>query len=159
MTDTPARPIREAWAAGRPARNAWLTIPDTHLAEMVAARGISEAVTVDLQHGLFDHRMAVHAIRVHRIRRRPIAPLSTPDIPRRSRVAPVPPVLLTARHSGAEGCRDRTFCRGWFGESLIPDYGSFSLTSVSGTFSTGLYSFTASVASGRRCPMAHSAPA
>jgi 4-hydroxy-2-oxoheptanedioate aldolase len=63
MTDTPARPIRDAWAAGRPARNCWLTIPDAHLAEMVAARGIAEAVTVDLQHGLFDLGTAVHAIR------------------------------------------------------------------------------------------------
>jgi 4-hydroxy-2-oxoheptanedioate aldolase len=63
MTDTPARPVRDAWAAGRAARNAWLTIPDAHLAEMVAARGTTEAVTVDLQHGLFDHSTAVHAIR------------------------------------------------------------------------------------------------
>ncbi len=63
LTDTPARPIREAWAAGRPARNAWLTIPDAYLAEMVAARGIAEAVTLDLQHGLFDRDTAVHAIR------------------------------------------------------------------------------------------------
>lgn len=55
--------VREAWAAGRPARNAWLTIPDAHLAETVAARGGTEAVTVDLQHGLFDHRSAVEAIR------------------------------------------------------------------------------------------------
>jgi 4-hydroxy-2-oxoheptanedioate aldolase len=30
---------------------------------MVAARGVAEAVTLDLQHGLFDHRSAVHAIR------------------------------------------------------------------------------------------------
>jgi 4-hydroxy-2-oxoheptanedioate aldolase len=30
---------------------------------MVAARGAAEAVTLDLQHGLFDHRTAVHAIR------------------------------------------------------------------------------------------------
>jgi 4-hydroxy-2-oxoheptanedioate aldolase len=63
VTDTPARPIREAWAAGRAARNAWLTIPDAHLAEMVAASGVAEAVSIDLQHGLFDHRTAVHAIR------------------------------------------------------------------------------------------------
>ena len=63
MTDTPARPVREAWASGRAARNAWLTIPDAHVAEIVAARGISEAVTLDLQHGLFDHGSAVHAIR------------------------------------------------------------------------------------------------
>ena len=63
MTDTPARPVRDAWAGGRAARNAWLTVPDAHLAETVAARGTVEAVTLDLQHGLFDHRAAVHAIR------------------------------------------------------------------------------------------------
>ena len=63
MTDTPARSLREAWAAGRAARNAWLTIPDAHLAEIVAARGEVEAVTLDLQHGLFDLGTAVHAIR------------------------------------------------------------------------------------------------
>lgn len=69
MTDTPAttgtpdHPVRAAWAAGRAARNAWLTIPDAHLAEMVAARGIAEAVTLDLQHGLFDRAATVHAIR------------------------------------------------------------------------------------------------
>lgn len=61
--DVPARAVREAWAAGRAARNAWLTIPDAHLAEMVAARGIAEAVTLDMQHGLFDHGTVVHAIR------------------------------------------------------------------------------------------------
>lgn len=59
----PAKAVREAWARGRAARNAWLTIPDAHLAEMVAARGIAEAVTLDLQHGLFDRRAAVDAIR------------------------------------------------------------------------------------------------
>src|SRR4051794_13020209 len=63
MIDTPACPVREAWAAGRAARNAWLTIPDAHLAETVAARGMAEAVTVDLQHGLFDHGSAVSALR------------------------------------------------------------------------------------------------
>lgn len=63
MKDIPAGPLHEAWASGRAARNAWLTIPDAHLAEMVAAKGISEAVTLDLQHGLFDHGTAVHAIR------------------------------------------------------------------------------------------------
>ena len=63
MTDTPARTIRAAWTAGRAARNAWLTIPDAHLAEMVAARGLTETVTLDLQHGLFDHASAIAAIR------------------------------------------------------------------------------------------------
>lgn len=63
MTGMAARALREAWAAGRAARNAWLTIPDAYLAEMVAARGIAEAATLDLQHGLFDRRSAVEAIR------------------------------------------------------------------------------------------------
>jgi 4-hydroxy-2-oxoheptanedioate aldolase len=63
VTDTPARAIREAWASGRAARNAWLTVPDAHLAETVATSGVAEAVTLDLQHGLFDRTAAVHAIR------------------------------------------------------------------------------------------------
>jgi 4-hydroxy-2-oxoheptanedioate aldolase len=63
MSDTPACPVRQAWAAGRAARNAWLTIPDAYLAETVAARGLAEAVTIDLQHGLFDRRSAASALR------------------------------------------------------------------------------------------------
>jgi 4-hydroxy-2-oxoheptanedioate aldolase len=63
-TTTPAaHRVQEAWSAGRPARNAWLTIPDAYFAEMVASRGRFEAVTLDLQHGLFDRRAAVGAIR------------------------------------------------------------------------------------------------
>lgn len=73
MTDTPAQTIRAAWAAGRAARNAWLTIPDAHLAEMVAARGQTEAVTLDLQHGLFDHGSAIAAIRA--VSARGLAPM------------------------------------------------------------------------------------
>lgn len=61
--ETPAQGLRECWAQARPARNAWLTIPDAHLAETVAARAAVEAVTVDLQHGLFDRDSAVQAIR------------------------------------------------------------------------------------------------
>ncbi|HZA93003.1 MAG TPA: aldolase/citrate lyase family protein [Gemmatimonadales bacterium] len=57
------RRVLEAWEAGRSARNAWLTIPDPYLAEIVAARGPVEAVTLDLQHGLFDRRSAVNALR------------------------------------------------------------------------------------------------
>ena len=58
-----SNPVRAAWAAGRCARNAWLTIPDAQLAEIVAASGVAEAVTLDLQHGLFDRTSAVHALR------------------------------------------------------------------------------------------------
>lgn len=46
--------VHAAWAQGRAARNGWLNIPDPHLAEVVAARGVLDAITVDLQHGLFD---------------------------------------------------------------------------------------------------------
>ena len=63
MREKPTHLIEEAWLARRPARNAWLTIPDPYLAEMVASRGQVEAVTLDLQHGLFELRSAVDAIR------------------------------------------------------------------------------------------------
>jgi 4-hydroxy-2-oxoheptanedioate aldolase len=75
--DGPARPIHAAWQAGRPARNAWLTIPDPYLAEIVAARGEVEAVTLDLQHGLFENRVTVEAIRAIALRgKAPLARLS-----------------------------------------------------------------------------------
>ena len=45
------RRVLEAWEAGRSARNAWLTIPDPYLAEIVAARGPVEAVTLDFSTG------------------------------------------------------------------------------------------------------------
>lgn len=63
MTDAPAGRVRAMWTAGRAARTAWLTIPDAHLAELVAASGAVEAVTLDLQHGLFDRSSAVSALR------------------------------------------------------------------------------------------------
>ncbi len=50
--------VRAAWAGGRAARNGWLTVPDPHLVEVVAAHaaghGLLDALTLDLQHGLFD---------------------------------------------------------------------------------------------------------
>ena len=64
----PAQPIRSAWRASKPARNAWMTIPDPYLAEFVAARAEVEAVTLDLQHGLFDARGAVECIRAIELR-------------------------------------------------------------------------------------------
>jgi 4-hydroxy-2-oxoheptanedioate aldolase len=63
MNHSCGRRVLDAWEAGRSARNAWLTIPDPYLAEIVAARGWVEAVTLDLQHGLFDRRSAVDALR------------------------------------------------------------------------------------------------
>lgn len=55
--------IRDHWQRGGILRNAWLTIPDPYLAEIVASSEHVEAVTIDMQHGLFDRRSAVECIR------------------------------------------------------------------------------------------------
>lgn len=55
--------VRAAWAEGRAARNGWLNIPDPHLAEMVAARGVLDALTLDMQHGLFDRASTAATLR------------------------------------------------------------------------------------------------
>ncbi|GAA4793063.1 aldolase/citrate lyase family protein [Actinomycetospora chlora] len=59
--------VRAAWAAGRAARNGWLTVPDPHLVEVVAAyaagHDVLDALTLDLQHGLFDRAGTAHAVR------------------------------------------------------------------------------------------------
>lgn len=50
--------LKQAWAAGRAATNAWLTIPSPWTAEVVAAAGF-DSVTIDLQHGLIGYETAV----------------------------------------------------------------------------------------------------
>lgn len=45
--------LREAWRAGRPTVNGWLSIPNGFTAEVVAAAGW-DSLTVDLQHGMQD---------------------------------------------------------------------------------------------------------
>lgn len=59
--------MRAAWAAGRAARNGWLTVPDPHLVEVVAAHAAAhdrlDALTLDLQHGLFDRARTADAVR------------------------------------------------------------------------------------------------
>ena len=55
--------IRSAWEQGRAARNGWLTLPDPQLAEVVAARGVLDAVTLDLQHGTFDRTQIAGSVR------------------------------------------------------------------------------------------------
>lgn len=59
----PPDTVRAAWSEGRAARNGWLTMPDPHLAELVAARGVLDAITLDLQHGLFDRASTAAAVR------------------------------------------------------------------------------------------------
>ena len=50
--------LKQIWAAGRSATNAWLTIPSPWTAEVVAAAGF-DSVTIDLQHGLIGYETAV----------------------------------------------------------------------------------------------------
>lgn len=45
--------LRKAWSEHLSARNAWQTLPGTHLSELLAASGV-EVVTLDLQHGMID---------------------------------------------------------------------------------------------------------
>ncbi len=47
----PVNRLREIWAAGRPAANAWLSLPGLLNAE-VMVKGGWDSVTVDLQHGM-----------------------------------------------------------------------------------------------------------
>lgn len=55
--------LRKRLRSRPPVRNAWVTISDCYLLERVAASGQFEAVTIDMQHGLFDLRAAIAGIR------------------------------------------------------------------------------------------------
>lgn len=50
----PVNRLQEIWAAGRPAVNGWLILPDMLSAEVMARAGF-DSVTVDMQHGTADH--------------------------------------------------------------------------------------------------------
>jgi 4-hydroxy-2-oxoheptanedioate aldolase len=58
-----SNPRAVAHAAGRAIRNAWITIPDPYLAEVVACHEAIDAVTIDMQHGFFGRETAVEVIR------------------------------------------------------------------------------------------------
>lgn len=51
-------PLRRLWREGKPALNAWLTIPAAWTAEVMANAGF-DAATIDLQHGLMGYQAAV----------------------------------------------------------------------------------------------------
>lgn len=53
--------MKQLWRDGRPALNAWLTIPTGWTAELIAHAGF-DAVTLDLQHGLIDDRTALEML-------------------------------------------------------------------------------------------------
>ena len=50
--------IRSRWQAGEAVLTAWLTIPSTYSAELVAHTGF-DCLTIDVQHGLIDYSVAV----------------------------------------------------------------------------------------------------
>lgn len=51
-------PLLDLWAGGGNAVNAWLSIPSTFSAEIMARQGF-DSFTIDLQHGLVDYQMAL----------------------------------------------------------------------------------------------------
>ena len=55
--------LRSLLTDGGCIENAWLTIGDPYLAEMVAASGDFTAITLDMQHGLMDQTTAIECIR------------------------------------------------------------------------------------------------
>jgi 4-hydroxy-2-oxoheptanedioate aldolase len=64
MREEERTPRAPADGAGRRAiRNAWITIPDPYLVEIVASHAAIDAVTIDMQHGFFGRESAVEAIR------------------------------------------------------------------------------------------------
>jgi 2-keto-3-deoxy-L-rhamnonate aldolase RhmA len=63
MSDRPTFDLSRLLGGGDCIENAWLTIADPWLAEIVSASRRFTAITLDMQHGLFDQRSAVECIR------------------------------------------------------------------------------------------------
>ena len=57
--------LKQAWAEGRPALNAWLSVGNGFTAEIVAAQGF-DTLTIDIQHGIIDFRDAVTMLQATR---------------------------------------------------------------------------------------------
>lgn len=51
-------PLKQKWAAGEPTLGAWLTVPSSITAEMMARLGF-DWLTIDMQHGLIGYQAAV----------------------------------------------------------------------------------------------------
>lgn len=59
-----AAPLRRRWQQGVPVRLAWSSIAEPHLVEMAAATGAFDAVVLDMQHGTYDQKAVLDALRV-----------------------------------------------------------------------------------------------
>jgi len=61
-----SNPIRQQWAAGQPVLNAWLSIPNSFTAELMAHQRY-DALTIDMQHGLIDYQVMLGMLQaIHR---------------------------------------------------------------------------------------------
>jgi 4-hydroxy-2-oxoheptanedioate aldolase len=67
-----ANKLRQIWAAGKAAVNAWLAIPSGFSAEVIARCGF-DSVTVDLQHGVQDYLSMVQCFQA--MQAHPVTPL------------------------------------------------------------------------------------
>ncbi|MFM8310894.1 MAG: HpcH/HpaI aldolase family protein [Ilumatobacteraceae bacterium] len=56
-------PLRHRWNGGAYGRLAWVSMPDGQLLELTASTGAFDAIVLDVQHGAFDRREVLDAIR------------------------------------------------------------------------------------------------
>ncbi|MHB8578120.1 MAG: HpcH/HpaI aldolase family protein [Dehalococcoidia bacterium] len=54
-------PVMRAWHEGKPTVGAWLSLPNSFSAELMAQQGF-DWLTIDMQHGLIDYSDAVHML-------------------------------------------------------------------------------------------------
>lgn len=54
-------PVRRAWREGKPTVGAWLSLPNSFSAELMAQQAF-DWLTIDMQHGLIDYADAVHML-------------------------------------------------------------------------------------------------
>ncbi len=55
--------VRARWTDGQAARLAWATMPEPQLLDTAAASGNFDAIVLDVQHGSFDERSVLDAVR------------------------------------------------------------------------------------------------
>jgi 4-hydroxy-2-oxoheptanedioate aldolase len=68
---TPTR-VRQLWSEGKPVLNAWLSIGNTFVAEIMAAQGY-DAVTIDQQHGFLGYEALAPMLQV--LKANPVTPM------------------------------------------------------------------------------------
>jgi 4-hydroxy-2-oxoheptanedioate aldolase len=68
---TPNR-VRQLWSEGKPVLNAWLSIGNTFVAEIMAAQGY-DAVTIDQQHGFLGYEALAPMLQV--LKANPVTPM------------------------------------------------------------------------------------